>query len=55
MRIIDSLIEELGLPKTFVFNNEIIIATTEDDYIFMCRLDLFEVMQHNPEWHLEQL
>lgn len=50
----EKYIEKRKLPKGFVFNHNVIIATTEDDYVFMCRLDLLEVM-HKPEWHLEKL
>ena len=50
----EKVIKEHNLPKDFVFDCDIIMATTKDDYTFMCRMDLLDVLKE-PEWHLEGL
>ena len=50
----ERVIEINKLPKDFVFDCNIIMATTEDAYVFMCRMDLLDVTRE-PEWHLENL
>jgi hypothetical protein len=48
----EKVIEKEKLPKDFIFDTNIIIGVTEDDYTFMCRMDLLDV-KYKPESYLE--